>query len=49
MLAAMEEAEPLEANVDVILGELGSVDLLHGDLGEVTNVVVHELPHGLLL
>jgi hypothetical protein len=33
VLVAVEEAKPLEADVDVVLGELGGVDLLHGDLG----------------
>lgn len=49
MLAAVEEAEPLEADVDVVLGDLGGVDLLHGDLGEVLDAALHEQPHGLLL
>jgi hypothetical protein len=33
VLVAVEEGDPLEADVDVVLGELGGVDLLHGDLG----------------
>lgn len=49
MLAAVEEAEPLEADIDVVLGELGSIDLFHGNLGEVLDAVLHEQPHGLLL
>jgi hypothetical protein len=49
VLAAVEEAEPLEADVDVVLGELGGVDHVHGDLGEVPDAAVHEQRHGLLL
>jgi hypothetical protein len=49
MLAAVEEAEPLEPYVDVVLGELVGVDLLHGHLGELLDAVLHEQPHGLLL
>jgi hypothetical protein len=49
VLAAVEEAEPLEADVDVVLGELGGVDLLHGDPGQVLDAALHEQRHGLLL
>jgi hypothetical protein len=35
----VEEAEPLEADVDVVLGELVGVDLLDGHLGELLDAV----------
>ncbi|BAS72074.1 Os01g0357150 [Oryza sativa Japonica Group] len=42
MLAAVEEAEPLEPHVDVLLGELVGLDLLHGHLGELLDAALHE-------
>jgi hypothetical protein len=42
MLAGVEEAEPLEPHVDVLLGELVGLDLLHGHLGELLDATLHE-------
>jgi hypothetical protein len=50
--SALQQAQSgctLEPVVDIILGELSGVDLLHGNLGEVLDAVVHEQPHVLLL
>lgn len=49
MLAAVEEAEPLEADVDVALEQLGGVDLLHALRRQFPNPVLHRQTHRLLL
>jgi hypothetical protein len=43
--SALQQAQSgctLEPDVDIVLGELGGVDLLHGNVGEVLDAVVHE-------
>lgn len=50
--SALQQAQSgctLEPDVNIVLGELGGVDLLHGNVGEVLDAVVHEQPHVLLL
>ena len=48
MFAAVEEAEPLEAEIDVVLRELGGVELLNGNGGEFADSVFREQSHGFL-
>jgi hypothetical protein len=42
----VEKVEPLETDIDVVLGDLGGVNLLHGDLGEVLDVALMNSPMG---
>lgn len=49
MLPAMEQAKPLESNINIFFRRLLAVDLFHRFLGELFDPILHEQLHRLAL
>ena len=49
MLPAMEQAKPLESNINIFFRRLLAVDLFHRFLGELFDPILHEQLHRLSL